>query len=488
MDSGNITERPPHDSHGHDHHDRGFKKVLGALDAIMLGFGAMIGFGWVILTGGWINDAGTWGAVLAMLAGGAIMAVVGLVYGELVAAMPAAGGEHNYLMRGMGARWAFVGSWAITVGYITIVAFEAVAVPRTIGYIAPGLLEHVKLWEVAGSEVYLVWALVGTVFAVIITGINIIGVKQASVVQTFVVLFLLIIGAMMVFGAFTGGSAGNMEPAFTGGLGGFFLVLVVVPFLFVGFDVIPQVSEEMHIPAKKLGATIVVAVMMAAVWYVVVVLATSASLPAGELAVADIAVADAIGAAFDSQVFANLLLAGGLAGILTSWNSLLMGASRLLWALGASRMIPTWFARIHPRFGTPVNALLFVGVISAVAPFFGQEMLGWLVDSGSPSIVMAYFMVSIVFVILRRREPNMPRPFRIGGRGHGGMFIGGLSVLLCAALLSLYIPGMPASLTVPPYVVFGLWWVLGLVFLVRIPRGIGPGADAESRLIAAKSR
>ena len=106
----------------------------------------------------------------------------------------------------------------------------------------------------------------------------------------------------------------------------------------------------------------------------------------------------------------------------------------------------------------------------------------------SRSNVMAYFMVSIVFVILRRREPNMPRPFRIGGRGHGGMFIGGLSVLLCAALLSLYIPGMPASLTVPPYVVFGLWWVLGLVFLVRIPRGIGPGADAESRLIAAKSR
>lgn len=454
----------------------------------MLGFGAMIGFGWVILTGGWINDAGTWGAVLAMLAGGAIMAVVGLVYGELVAALPAAGGEHNYLMRGMGARWAFVGSWAITVGYITIVAFEAVAVPRTIGYIAPGLLEHVKLWEVAGSEVYLVWALVGTVFAVIITGINIIGVKQASVVQTFVVLFLLIIGAMMVVGAFTGGSAANMEPAFTGGLGGFFLVLVVVPFLFVGFDVIPQVSEEMHIPAKKLGATIVVSVMMAAVWYVVVVLATSASLPAAELAVADIAVADAIGAAFGSQVFANLLLAGGLAGILTSWNSLLMGASRLLWALGASRMIPTWFARIHPRFGTPVNALVFVGVISAVAPFFGQEMLGWLVDSGSPSIVMAYLMVSIVFVILRRREPDMTRPFRIGGRGHGGMLIGGLSVLLCAALLSLYIPGMPASLTVPPYVVFGLWWVLGLVFLVRIPRGIGPGPDAESRLIAAKSR
>lgn len=467
-------------------HDRGFKKVLGGLDAIVLGFGAMIGFGWVILTGGWINNAGTWGAVLAMVAGGGIMAVVGLVYGELVSSMPAAGGEHNYLMRGMGARWAFVGSWAITVGYITIVAFEAVAVPRTVGYIFPDVLEQVRLWSVAGSDVYLVWALVGTACAVIITAINIIGVKQASLVQTFVVLFLLIIGALMVFGAFRGGSAENMQPAFTGGLGGFFLVLVVVPFLFVGFDVIPQVSEEMHLPAKKLGATIVVSVMMAAAWYVLVVLATSASLPAADLAVADIAVADAIGAAFHSQVFANLLLAGGLAGILTSWNSLLMGASRLLWALGASRMIPSWFARIHPRFGTPVNALLFIGVISAVAPFFGAEMLGWLVDSGSPSIVIAYLMVSIVFLILRRREPEMPRPFRIGGRGPGGLAIGALSVVLTAGLLSLYIPGMPASLSLPPYIVFALWWVLGAVFLLRIPRGIGPGPDAEERLVAAK--
>ena len=91
-------------------HGAGFKKVLGRLDAIALGVGAMIGFGWVVLTGGWLDDAGTMGAVLAMVAGGAIMAVVGLVYGELVAAMPAAGGEHNYLLRGMGARWAFIGS------------------------------------------------------------------------------------------------------------------------------------------------------------------------------------------------------------------------------------------------------------------------------------------------------------------------------------------------------------------------------------------
>ncbi|WP_082697233.1 APC family permease [Kocuria rosea] len=470
-----------------DREDHGFKKVLGRLDAIALGFGAMIGFGWVILTGEWLAEAGTMGAVLALVTGGLIMAVVGLVYGELVAAMPYAGGEHNYLLRGMGARWAFVGSWAITGGYITIVAFEAVAVPRTAQYIFPGL-SQVPLWTVAGFEVNLTWALVGALTAVLITGINIRGVKHASVVQIFVILFLLIVGLMMLFGAFTEGSVATMEPFFTPGTAGFFLVLVTVPFLFVGFDVIPQVSEEMHLPPKKLGGTIIVSVLLAAAWYVMVVLTTSASMSAEDLSGADIAVADAMGSAFDSPVVANLLIAGGLAGILTSWNSLLMGASRLLWALGNSRMVPRWFGRLHPKYGTPANALLFVGAVSFVAPFFGAEMLGWLVDSGSPSIVIAYALVSVVFVILRRREPGMERPFRIGGRRHGGTAIGVLSVVLCLALISLYLPGMPAFLSAPAWTIFGLWWLLGLVFLLRIPTGIRPGPDAEHRLVAEVER
>ncbi|RUP84320.1 APC family permease [Glutamicibacter protophormiae] len=462
----------------------GFKKVLGRLDAIALGVGAMIGFGWVVLTGGWLDDAGTLGAVLAMLAGGAIMAVVGLVYGELVAAMPAAGGEHNYLLRGMGARWAFIGSWGITVGYITIVAFEAVAVPRTVEYIFPDL-SHVPLWTIAGFEVNLTWALVGALSAVVITWINLRGVKQASTVQIFVIIFLGIVGLLMVFGAVTRGSEQNMEPFFHNGVSGFFLVLVVVPFLFVGFDVIPQVSEEMHLPPRKLGGTIVTSVLIATVWYAMVILTTSSAMSAEDLAGADIAVADAFGSLFHSEVMANVLLAGGLAGILTSWNSLLMGASRLLWALGNSRMLPHWFAKLHPRYGTPSNALLFVGALSFIAPFFGTEMLGWLVDSGSPSIVVAYLLVSVVFVLLRRREPQMERPYRIGGRGHGGTAIGVLSVVLCLGLAVLYLPGMPAGLGVAPYVIFCLWWVLGLLFMLRIPRGITPGEDAEHRLVQA---
>ena len=462
-------------------------KVLGNWDALALGFGAMIGFGWVVLTGGWIGSAGTMGAVLAMVAGGVIMGVVGLTYAELTAAMPKAGGEHNFILRGMGPRWSFIGSWAITGGYVTIVAFEAVALPRTALYLFPGL-NQIPLWEVAGSQVYLTWALVGAIAAVIITAINILGVKLAGAAQTFVVLFLLLIGLVLVVGSFTGGSTGNMEPLFTGGSAGFFAVLVVVPFLFVGFDVIPQSAEEVKIPARQIGRLVVIAVLMATVWYVMTILTTSSAMPAAEIVEADIATADAMGALFGSDLMAKVLIAGGIAGILTSWNSLLLGASRLMYSMARSGMLPSWFGTLHPKYRTPVNALLFIGALSFVAPFFGVSMLVWLVDSGAPSIVIAYILVAVVFVILRRREPSMDRPLRIGGPGNGGQIIGIAAAVLCVALLSLYLPGMPAALTPPPWILFGLWWALGVFFLLRIPRGIKPGEDAEHRLLAALNK
>lgn len=467
--------------------DTSLLKVLGNWDALALGFGAMIGFGWVVLTGGWIGSAGTLGATLAMVAGGVIMGVVGLTYAELTAAMPKAGGEHNFLLRGMGPRWSFIGSWAITGGYVTIVAFEAVALPRTALYLFPGL-NQVPLWEVAGSQVHLTWALVGALAAVVITWINIRGVKLAGVAQTFVVLFLLLIGLILILGSFVGGSTGNMAPLFTGGSAGFFAVLVVVPFLFVGFDVIPQSAEEVKIPARQIGRLVVIAVVLATIWYVMTILTTSSAMPADEIAQADIATADAMGALFGSDLMAKVLIAGGIAGILTSWNSLLLGASRLMYSMARSGMLPAWFGKLHPTYRTPANALMFIGALSFLAPFFGEAMLVWLVDSGAPSIVIAYTLVSVVFVILRRREPGMDRPLRVGGPGNGGLVIGIAAVVLCLALLSLYLPGMPAALTPPPWILFGFWWVLGMFFFFRIPRGIQPGEDAEHRLLAALRR
>ncbi|MER8026289.1 amino acid permease [Glutamicibacter protophormiae] len=457
-------------------------KTLGNWDALALGFGAMIGFGWVVLTGGWLSSAGTMGTIVAVLVGGGIMAVVGLTYAELTASMPKAGGEHNFILRALGPRPSFIGSWAITGGYVTIVAFEAVAFPRTVEYIFPGM-SKIPLWTIAGFEVHLTWALVGVLAGILITWINIRGVKQAGVVQTFTVIFLLAIGLLMIFGSVTGGEASNMEPWFTPGMKGFFTVLMAVPFLFIGFDVIPQSAEEVKIPSRQIGKLVVIAVIMATLWYVMVVLTTASAMPASELANANIATADAFGALFNSDLMAKILIAGGIAGILTSWNSLLLGASRLVFSLARSGMLPEWFARLHPKYKTPHNALLFIGGISLIAPFFGERMLGWLVDSGAPSIIIAYFLVSVTFLLLRRREPQMDRPLRIGGEGRFGEVIGWASVVLTFGLFSLYMPGMPAQLTWQPWLIFAIWWAMGALFFFKVPRGIPAGVDAEDKVL-----
>ncbi|WGH87395.1 APC family permease [Auritidibacter ignavus] len=462
--------------------DVSLAKTLTNLDALALGFGAMIGFGWVVLTGDWINEAGTVGAIIAVLVGGAIMAVVGLVYSELTSAMPKAGGIHNYALRALGPRWAFIASWALAGGYVTVVAFEAVAFPRTVAYIIPEI-SQIPLWDVAGDKVHLSWALLGVVAAIIITWLNVRGVKPASIAQNFTVIFLVAVGVLMIFGSVTRGSAENMEPLFTPGIAGIFAVLIAMPFLFIGFDVIPQTAEEVNVPPRRIGWLVVISVLMATAWYAMVVLTTSSAMNVNDLVHADIAVADAFGTLFNSQILANILIAGGIAGILTSWNSLLMGASRLVYSLSRTGMLPAWFGKLHPKYQTPANALYFIGGLSLLAPFFGEIMLNWLVDSGGPSIIIAYFFVSVIFVALRRKEPTMDRPLNIG-RGWKGEVIGWTSIVLTGALFTVYLPGMPSALDWQPWLIFGIWWVIGLVFFVRVPGGIKPGPNAEAELVS----
>lgn len=459
-------------------------RTLSNKDVLALGFGAMIGFGWVVLTKGWLLDAGPGGAALAFLVGGIIMALVGLVYAELTSAMPKAGGAHNFILRARGPRGAFIGSWGFIGGYVTIIAFEAVAVPNTVEYIWPDI-NHIPLWTIAGFEVNLTWALIGVVTAIVLTWINVRGTKIAGMVQTFVVLFLLLVGLMLITGAFTGGEARNLEPMFTPGVGGFFAVMIAVPFLFVGFDVIPQSAEEAKVPPRQVGRLVVISVIMATVWYVGVIFTSALGLSAGELEASHLATADAVFNMFNSQFAANILIAGGLAGILTTWNSLLIGASRMIYSLSRTGMLPRTLSKLHPKYKTPVNALLLLGLVSSVAPFFGTALLDWMVESGSPMIVITYMLVSVSFLILRRREPNMSRPLRIGGVGRGGEVIGWFAIVLTVALLAQYLPGMPAQLSWQPWVIFGAWWLAGAVFYFRLPKGIRGGDDVEERLSRA---
>jgi amino acid transporter len=241
--------------------------------------------------------------------------------------------------------------------------------------------------------------------------------------------------------------------------------VLTLPFAFVGFDVIPQSAEEINLPYRRIGGLLIISVILAVIWYEIVVVGVGLGLSEQQLGNSELATADAMGNLFGSDVFANILILGGVFGILTSWNGFLVGGSRLIYAMAESGMLPRWLGRLHPRYRTPTNAILLIGTISLVAPFFGQEMLIWLVDAGSMSIVIAYLMVAISFLILRRREPEMSRPFRVGS----GMAVGLIAVLLSLFFLIQYLPGMPAGLVWPPeWVIVLLWWIAGLLFIFKM--------------------
>lgn len=461
-----------------------FQRSLGKVGVFFLGFGSMIGFGWIVLTGGWIEDAGAGGAVVAFLIGGVIMLLVGLVYGELASAMPKSGGEHNYLLRGMGPRLALLGSWGIVGGYITVSMFQSVATPRAATYLIPEL-RQIPMYEVGGTPVFLTWALVGAGVSIFLTVLNIRGVKNSSLFQTSVMMFLVIAAIVLVIATIFRGETANLEPIFRGGTPGIVAVLIVVPFLFVGFDVIPQSAEESKLEPKSLGSLIVFSVLMAIVFYIAIVVSTALAAPSSELIGFDLATGDALTYMMGSPVWGNIIIAGGLAGVITTWNAFMVGGSRLLWAMAQSEMIPRWFGKLHPKTGTPVNAILFIGACTTISPFFGEAMLGWAVDAGSPSIILTYMMVGVTFLILRKREPKMDRPMRVGGKSEAmGWIIGILAVVSSLGMLALYLPGLPAFMETESWIIFFAWWALALVFVFRIPRGIPAGENTEELLLA----
>ncbi|GAB2958703.1 APC family permease [Streptomyces pseudoechinosporeus] len=458
----------------------GFLRVLGRGDVLALAFGAMIGFGWIVLTSGFISDAGPVGAAIAITAGGVVVTLVGLTYAELVSAMPHAGGEHHYALRALGGRGAFLASWAMVLGYVSVAAFEAVALPHSMVNLFPDMLVG-HMWTIADYDVYASWVAVGVIAAIAITAVNYIGIRPAAVFQSIAVLFLLCAGAALLVGALKGGSADNMEPMVSGGMDGIFTVLVAVPFLFVGFDVIPQSAGEIKLPYRQVGRLLVISVLCATAWYVMIMLTVGSGLSASALAESNLGAADAMTALWNSQAMGNVLVIGGIAGILTSWNAFLIGGSRLLYAMAESRMIPAWFGKMHPKYRTPANAVLFIGALSVLAPFFGRPMLVWLVNAGGINIVVAYVVVVLSFLVLRRREPAMERPFRTPA----GPAVGVAALVLSLGLGVLYLPGMPAALIWPSeWVIVGAWWLAGAFFMWRLPK-VAAGEDAEQRLIAA---
>lgn len=450
--------------------DEKFNKVLNTGDVLVTAFGAMIGWGWVVSTGDWIQNAGVLGTVLGFIIGGLMIYFVGLTYAELTTAMPKCGGEHVFSYKAFGPVGSFVCTWMIVLSYVGVVCFEACSLPTVIQYIFPGFLQG-YLYTVAGFDIYATWLFVAIVIAAMITYINIRGVKAAAVLQTVLTVAIAAVGIALVAASAVNGSPSNLEGQMLMGEGtdnvikNILSVAVIAPFFLMGFDVIPQVAEEINVPLKKLGRLLILSIVLAVSFYALVVFAVGYAMPRdavdASVGAASLVTADAMARVFNSTAMAKVLIIGGMCGIVTSWNSFLIGGSRALFSMAEAYMVPHVFAKLHKKHKTPVNALLLVGGLSVAAPFFGRAMLVWIADAASFACCIAYCIVSVSFLVLRKKEPQMHRPYKI----RNYKLIGVLASILSGFLVALYlIPNSGSALSAEEWIICGGWILLGVVF------------------------
>ena len=161
-------------------HGGELNKVLNTGDVLVVAFGAMIGWGWVVSSGQWIVSGGIIGTIIGFIIGGLMIYFVGLCYAELTTAMPKCGGEHVFSYRAFGPIGSYICTWSIILSYIGVVCYEAVSFPTILQYLFPSM-SKIYLYSICGFDVYLTWLLVAMAMAIIILFINIKGTKKAEI-------------------------------------------------------------------------------------------------------------------------------------------------------------------------------------------------------------------------------------------------------------------------------------------------------------------
>ena len=443
------------------------KKDISGFGFFALAFGSMIGVGWITALGGWFEQAGPVGAIVAFAAGGTLMLIIGLCYAEVTPMLPVTGGEVAYAYKAYGTSKAFIIGWFLAFGYLSVSAFEAISVGLVLSFLLPQI-DVFPLYEIAGSTVYATHLLLAFVFTGLITGINYFGVGIASRVQIVLTVLFLLCAVLFVVSGIASGEVGNLAPYFgdsalgSGGLAGVLAVFVTVPFWYGGFDAIPQAAEERreNSPLHRLGLYVVLAIICSTLFYIAIILGAGMAGPWRDIVGEELPTAAAFSAAFESQWLVRLVLIAGLIGLLTSWNGFFLAGSRVLFSLGRGRIIHESFGQAHAKYGTPTTAVLFSGLVTFLSALLGRGAIIAFVDVGSFCIALAFLGVALSLIQLRKKFPDLERPYRMPG-GNALAYVAAAGSLFI--LFVMLVPGSPSRLVWPLE-----WLILGTLSITGI--------------------
>lgn len=465
------------------------KKSLSPLHVGALALGCIIGWGCFILPGiRFLPEAGPLAAIIGFALGAFMLIFVALSYGKMVENYPVAGGGFVYAYIGFGPTAAFICGWALVLGYLCIIALNGTALSLMTRFLLPGVFEWGYLYSIAGWEVYTGELLFVSGMILLFGIINYRGGGSAGCCQ--LILAILLVGgtAALAVSAFAAPTASlsNLEPFYAEGRGPLTCILGVVaiaPWLYVGFDTIPQAAEEFDFSHQKSTRLMLVAIIMGAVLYALVTLSVAVVIPYTELlAQKPVWAAGTIAEMTMGRIGSFVLALAVLGAICSGINGFYIASSRLIFGMARSRFLPQWFGEVHPVFHTPHNAIIFTIAMSLLAPWCGREALSWVVDMSAIGTVIAYGFTSLTAWKYMSANPLLPGSFK----GKCYALLGTFASFLCLALLT--VPGSPAAIAFESWVALVAWAAMGGTFYLTKAKEVHSLSTGELSLLLLGSK
>ena len=466
--------------------EHALKRTLGAFDITMLGVGAIIGagifasFGQAAAGGDGLLGAGP-ALILSYLLTAVACGFAALCYAEIAAMVPIAGSAYTYSYIAFGEVVAWIIGWDLTIEYAVGNVYVAASwadylrsfLRGTLGvdfppWLATDLQTAAKTPEIAATAPHIgdfvvAFNLPAFLITAFLTVLLVIGVKESARFNTGMVVFkVMLVLVFIAVGSFFVDRA-NWTPFAPNGWKGVWTGASIAFFSYIGFDAVSTTAEETRSPMKDLPRGIIGSLVICTVLYIATAAVLTGLVPYQKLGTAD-PLAHAL-ELLGFRHLASFMAIGAVVAMTAVLLAFQLGGSRIFFAMARDCLLPPAFGRVHPRFRTPYVGTIITGVVVAVAPSFLTESQA--LELTNIGTLFAFVLVSFGVIVLRLREPNRPRPFKVPGYPVTPLLSAGCCILLMA--------GLPAS----NWWRFAIWLALGLVIYLAYGR-------KRSRLLAAR--
>ncbi|OLB16204.1 MAG: amino acid permease [Gemmatimonadetes bacterium 13_2_20CM_70_9] len=410
----------------------GLHRSLGPLQLTALGIGAIIGAGIFAAIGTAISgDAGHVGAgsaiVVSIILAGATSAFAAITYSEFAAMIPISGSAYTYAYATLGELVAWIIGWDLILEYA--VGNIAVAIGwagyfdsllRGLGVELPRWLVT-DLWSAVRDPAFVaaaphlgpipvIFNLPALAIVAVITGLLVIGTKESAWVNTVMVAIKVgIIGLFLVVGLKYVRPEQWTTPSFApNGFKGISVGAAIIFFSYIGFDAVSTASEEAKHPQKDIPFGIITSLIVCTVLYIAIALVLTGIIPWDQLNVPDpLAVALKY---IHADWAAGVLALGAVAAMTSVLLVFQLGQARIFMSMARDGLLPPWAARLHPKYQTPHITTIITGVF--VALFAALAPIGVVLELTNIGTLFAFMLVALGIIVLRRKDPDRPRPFR----------------------------------------------------------------------------